>query len=225
MKIIKTIALLLIILISNSAISQRNTIDDFYQVVRGMTALNKIDEGIHGSPYITNQFKKAQFVNSNKDFLMRFDAFRNLMEVKVNDSIFVLPKNLSYAIKFKASKKTYKIFQYNESEAVIAGLFVVINEMDGKSLLLKEKIEIEPEKIPRNGFELYKPPTLKRVKDQLFVGYKNNIASELPNKKEEIIQLFGSKAQLVEKQAKKMKWSFKKKDDLIKIFEYYYSLN
>lgn len=225
MKKVKLVIVVAMVLISSIVTSQRTYVEEqAFMVMRSKISLGAPEEGVHGSPYVNSDFKNAKFVNSDKEFLMRYNAFKDLIEVKVNDSIFVLPNNLNYSVKFEISNKQYKVYQFNEVHELTTGLFVVIKEMETKSLLLKEAIKIEVDKIHKIGFLPYVPPTFKRIRDRLFVGY-NNTVDELPNNKKEILKHFGAKADIVSKKAKKMKWRFKRNSDLIEIFKFYYSLN
>ncbi len=224
MKRFKNVLIIALMLVSQLSVSQRTPAEALFQIIGSMTTLESPDDKVVGSQYVDSEFGYAQFSDYDKDFLMRYNAYKDFMEVKVKDSVFVLPKNLNYEITFRYPEKTYKLFQYNNSNQVKTGLFVVVKEMETNSLLRKETVEITPEHFPKNGFDPYKPASFKRVSDVFYVGYKNNTAEELPSNKKDILSLFGEKAQIVESQVKKMKWNFKRSDDLIEIFNYYYSL-
>lgn len=221
MKRIVIIALLCSTLLTYS---QRTEAEYVFQYIGGLHTIHDRVRNLAGSPYVESEFTYAKLMNYDKDYLMRYDAYRDLMEVKLNDSIYVLPKDVNYSVKFKYPEKLYKLFSYEKDNKTVTSLFVVLKEQKNNSLLLKEIIEATPEKLPKNGFDPYKPPSLNRMKDKLYVGYKNNTAVELPSNKSDVIALFGEKAKEVEAQAKKMKWSFKKNEGLIEIFNYYYSL-
>lgn len=222
MKKMKISTLVIAMLYSSMAFSQRTPAEAILQIIGSRTNLETPSDGIVGSKYIDSEFKYAQFANHNEDFLMRYNAYGDFMEVKIKDSVFALPKNLNYSIKFRYPEKEYKIFQFDGGNT---GLFVVLKEMESTTILMKESIGVSPEHMPKNGFDPYKPPTFKRESDQLYVGYKNNTAELLPSNKKDILALFGTKAGDVESQAKKMKWNFKRNEDLIEIFNYYYSLS
>ena len=222
MKIIKISIVLLGMLLTSVAFSQRTPAEAILQIIGSRTNLESPSDGIEGSLYIDPEFKYAKFADHNEDFLMRYNVYRDFMEVKIKDSVFVLPKNLNYSIRFRYPEKEYKIFQFDEGNT---GLFVVVKEKESTTILIKESIKIAPEHQPKNGFDQYKPPTFKRESDKLYVGYKNNTAELLPSNKRDILALFGAKAKEVESQAKKMKWNFNRNGDLIEIFNYYYSLS
>ncbi len=74
------------------------------------------------------------------------------------------------------------------------------------------------------GFTRYEPPKLGRLKDEIYIA-KNNEAIELPKKKKDILNFFSHKSKEIELFAKKNKLSFKKSEDLIKIINYYNTLN
>ncbi len=104
------------------------------------------------------------------------------------------------------------------------GFFVVQYIGTELSLFLKEKIKLYDEVPPKAGFSQYEPPKLGRVKDKLFIGYGDNTAIELPNKKKDVLKLFSSKNSKIQSYAKENKLGFKKEKDLIQILKYYNSL-
>ncbi|MDO9039331.1 MAG: hypothetical protein Q7U59_13390, partial [Lutibacter sp.] len=87
-----------------------------------------------------------------------------------------------------------------------------------------EKIKFYEEVKAKTGYDKYKPPTLKRVEDEFYIGYKNSSAKELPSKKKDILSLFASKANEMESYVNENKLGFKSEEDLIKIFSYYHTL-
>ena len=217
-----TYVIIIGLLLSTVTFAQRTKAEAILQIIGSKTYLEAPSDGIVGSTYIDSEFKYAQFADHNEDFLMRYNAYRDFMEVKIKDSVFILPKNVHYSIKFRYPEKEYKLYQTENGNT---GLFVVVKQLETNALLLKESIGVQPERMPKNGFDPYKPPTFKRNIDKLYVGYKNNTAEALPTNKKDILALFGTKAKEVENHAKKMKWNFKKNDDLVEIFKYYYSLS
>ena len=92
------------------------------------------------------------------------------------------------------------------------------------ALLLKEKISYIPEIKAKTGYDKYQPPSLVRSKDILYIGYKNNTATELPKNKKEFYTLFAKNSENIKNYVKDKNLSIKDVEDLIKIFEFYNTL-
>lgn len=177
-----------------------------------------------GSSYINEQFLAVKPVNTNKTYLMRYNAYRDEIEFEKDGKLFYLTKTYNFLINFEGINKAYQVFSYQEKKNRKDGYFVILSKGKNVSLLLQEKIKYFDAVKARSGYNEDKPASLKRLKDKLYIGYKNNVASELPNKKNEILKLFSSKSVEVGAFAKKNNLGFKKKEDLTQIFKFYHSL-
>ena len=177
-----------------------------------------------GSVYINDEFSKAKLSSHESFFEIRYDAYSDEMEMKTPEDIRYLLKTPKLEIRFPDSDKTYGLYSNSNTSENKEGFFVIILKGDKFSLLLKEKVIFTDEFVPKTGYEKYVAPTLKRTEDKFYIGYKNNMANELPSRKNDVLSLFSGKSKDVKKYAKTNKLSFSKKDDLIKIFTYYNSL-
>lgn len=177
-----------------------------------------------GSIYVNEEFLLAKLSNREDQYLMRYNAYQDEMEFKKGDKIFNLSKNLNYLINFQGINKTYQVYNYIENKESVPGFFVVLYNGDNISLLTKEKIKFYEEVKAKTGYDKYKPPTMRRLDDKFYIGYKKSVAKELPRKEKDILDLFGSKYAKIESYAKTNKLGFKKEEDLIQLFMYYDSL-
>jgi hypothetical protein len=177
-----------------------------------------------GSIYINEAFLPAKLSYSQDQYLIRYNAYQDEMEIEKNGNPYHLSKNLSYSIYFEGINKTYQVYNYLNNKETVPGFFVVLFNGDNISLLIKEKIKFYDEVKAKNGYDKYVPPTLKRVDDKFYVVFKNNPAIALPNKKKEVISLFESKGSAIESYAKINNLGFKNREDLIKICKYYDTL-
>lgn len=177
-----------------------------------------------GSSYINEQFLAVKLINSDKTYLMRYNAYTDEMEFEKDGKLFYLTKTYNFSINFEGLNKIYQVFSYQENNRAKDGYFVTLSKGDNFSLLLQEKIKYFGEVKARSGYTEDKPASLRRLKDKLFIGYKNNTASELPTKKNDLLKLFSSKSTEIEHYVKKNNLEFKKNEDLIQIFKYYNTL-
>lgn len=191
-------AIALMLLISISGYCQKT---DSEQTLVHRTSISSFDlrsKELVGSIYINEDFLPAKLSNSQDQYLIRYNAYQDEMEVEKNGKSYHLSKNLNYSINFEGINKTYQVYNYLGKKETIPGFFVVLYNGDNISLLIKEKIKFYEEVKSKTGYDKYKPPTLKRVNDEFYIGYKNSSAKELPSKKKDILSLFASKANEIE---------------------------
>lgn len=214
-----------ITVIGVSCYSQTTESDQMLKNSVTITSFDYGDKGLVGSSYINDAFLPAKLSDNNETYFLRYNAYKDEMEGKKNNNFYRLIKKLDYTISFKAIDKTYKVLNYEDDNKNILGFFVVLFNGDKISLLAKERIKFFEEVKAKTGYDKYQPPTLKQLKDKLYISYNNKEASELPDRKNDILNLFSSKAVEVEKYAKKNKLKLKSTDDLIQLFKYYNALN
>ncbi|HSQ47172.1 MAG TPA: hypothetical protein VLM44_09665 [Lutibacter sp.] len=189
-----------------------------------ITSFDLRSKQLVGSIYINENFLPAKLSDSQNNYLVRYDAYQDEMEVEKNGNSYHLPKNLNYTVNFEGINKLYQVYNYSKKNVTVPGFFVILFAGDKISLLRKEKIKFFEEVKAKTGYDKYKPPTLKRVDDEFYIGYKNSSAIALPSKKKDIISLFGSKAAEIESFVNENKLGFKSEEDLIKMFRFYSTL-
>jgi len=178
-----------------------------------------------GSSYINEQFLAVKLAHTEKTYLMRYNAYKDEMEFEKDGKLFYLTKAYNFLITFDGLNKVYQVFSYQENKRAKDGYFIVLSNGDKVSLLLQEKIKYFDGVKARSGYTEDKPASLKRLNDKLYIGYKNSTASELPNKKKDLLKLFSSKSTEIEAYAKKNNLGFKNTEDLIQLFKHYNALN
>ena len=199
----------------SNQILERTTINSF----------NLQSKDLVGTSYINDDFLSAKLIDGEEMYSMRYDAYKDVFEVKRAGEIFYyLPKKFNYPVTFIDTKKVYQVFLHEKKKKTTSGFFVVLNKGKNGVLLLKEKINFHEEVKVKSELDKYKPPTLKRATDAFFIGYKNNTSTKLPRNKKSFFKLFSSKSNEVKSFVKKQKLSIKNKEDLIEIFTYYNSL-
>jgi len=215
----------LLLLFSNYGFCQKTDSEQTLVHRTSITSFDLRSKELVGSIYINEDFLPAKLSDSKDNYLIRYNAYQDEMEVQKNGNIHHLSKNLNYSINFEGINKTYKVFNYSKKNETVSGFFVVLYKGEKLSLLLKEEIKFYEEVKAKTGYDKYIPPTLKRENDEFYIGYKNNSAKELPRKKKEILNLFASKSDEIESFVKENKLGFKNEGDLTKIFIYYNTLN
>lgn len=179
---------------------------------------------IDGSTYINDEFSLAKLSNAEAYVKARYNAYIDEMELEIKNEVGYLIKIPELKVVFQSDSRTYEVFDYQDEKEVKKGFFRLLIEGENISLLAKESIKFHEEKMPTRGYEKRTPATFKRSKDKLFISFKNSSAEKLSNKKKDILMLFLSKSNDIEKYAKTNKLGFKKKEDLTKIFNYFNTL-
>jgi len=213
----------LLMLSSFSGFSQTTLSEEVFYSSTRIKTIDFRSKELVGSSYLDENFLPAKFSNLETVYSLRYNAHQDEMEFENQGMRYNLPKRFTYTITFLGNNKVYQVYNFEDDDKTLQGFFVVLHKGDKMSLLLKEKIKLYDEVKAKSGYDKYQPPTLKRVKDKLFVGYKDSLATVL-NKKKNILKLFSSSAKDVENYANQNKLSFKKNEDLIQIFKYFESL-
>lgn len=182
----------------------------------------KSSSEVIGSSYLHEDFKPVKLADDKKVYFLRYNAYNDEMEMQKSDKIYALKKIHDFPIVFSSLNKIYLLFNYKNETDTVKGYFVVLYDGGKKaSLLLKEKIIYIEEVVQKTGYGSNEPPTLKRIKDKMYITFGDNSAKELPKKKKEILNLFGGKSKDIETFSKENKIGFKSKEDLSKIIEHY----
>jgi hypothetical protein len=203
---------------------QKQMTEDIYTHFK-ISSYDTRSKELEGSMYINEEPEVAKLTDVEQLYALRFNAYVNEMEFEREGKTYFLQKKYNSDVTFQQSGKTYRVFSYDKKNQKELGYFVVLHSGEKLYLLAMERIQYFEMVKPSSGYEKYKPPTLKRVKDKMYIGYPNHTTAELPTKKRDILQLFGSKSSEIESYAKKNRLSFKKGDDLASMFAYYDTLN
>ncbi|MFD0761801.1 hypothetical protein ACFQZW_06870 [Lutibacter aestuarii] len=190
-----------------------------------VTSLDLRSKELVGSPYVNDDFFPAKIKGIETAYPMRYNAYEDEMEFEKEGKFYNFNKVLNQEVVFLATNKKYKLFFDTENNDNSIGYFVVLFQGNKIDLLNKEKIKFFEAVKPKTGYDKYKPPTLKRVNDKFYIGYKNGTTTELPRKKQDVLKLFSEKSNDIQNYAKKNRLSFKDKEDLIQLFKYYNTLN
>ena len=83
--------------------------------------------------------------------------------------IFYLPflKSINYSISFEGSNQVYQLFNFDENGSSKSGFFLVLNEGDKASLIVKEKIKLYDEVPAKLGFTKAIIPKANQAKQKI----------------------------------------------------------
>jgi hypothetical protein len=219
------IVLTLFCLFSLISYSQNSDSEQLFTNATSLTSIDLRSKKLVGNSYIDEIFLPARISNSKKISLIRYNAYLDEMEIEIKGKAYFLPKDYNYSIFFETTNKTYQLLSYEDNGLTKKGFFVVLSKGEKVSLFSQEKIKLYDEVPAKLGFTRYEPPTLKKIKNEIYLEFKDNSIVKLPKKKKNLVSLFSGNSKDLELYAKKNKYSFNKTEDLIKIINYYNSLD
>lgn len=195
-----------------------------------ITIYNDDTIDVEGSKYIQENYIPATIsVYSGYKFNVRYNAYDDEMEVqgKENKSFALNKTEKNVEVTFLNTNTIYSIYSYNNSDGEADfGYFQKLTSGEKASLLKKEKIMFIQEKQSKTGYDAYRPPQFKRLKDKYYIKTKNNPkAIELPKNKKLIANLFPEVKTDILKFIKENKLKTNNKKDLIKLVNFINELN
>ena len=224
MNYIKSISVTFI-LFCTIGFSQNSDVEHIYTNATSLTSVDLTSKKLVGSSYIDEDFRPAKVSNSEAIYLIRYNAYLDEMEIEISGKAYYLPKSNNYIVTFEEVNKVYQLSNYDEKGTQKKGFFVVLVDGNKASLLVKEKIKLYDEVPTKLGFTKYEPPTLKRIKNEFYIDFKDEIIIKSPTNKKNFSNLFLTKSKEIELYIKKNKLNIKNESDLIQIFNYYNSIN
>jgi hypothetical protein len=174
------------------------------------------NSGVEGSPYSTSDFVSATILPINKPFLVKYDAYKDQMEVKKDGNVLILNKHVKeYVIKLNGNNGTYKILATPPYRAL--GYFFVVSENQNISLYKKEVKNIEEEKAASYSNMSKTPAKFSKLKTEFYIKYSSeDVVIKLPRSKKQVINLFPDNKDQVKKFIKENNIKFSDEASLTK---------
>lgn len=188
-----------------------NSMNDFYTTaMNNGTINNSTVENISGSPYLTNDYLVTKIGNLDNSISARYNIYKDEIEFKNNDKIFLVPKTDSYS-KISFSNGTNLILVNNN--------YYVITYQQGNNMILKkEKIKYNPPMEARSSYQDPKLASYTKSNSQFFILSNGNI---IEITKEELIKLYPEKD--IKSFLSKNKINFKNENDFIKLGQFIFN--
>lgn len=186
-------------------------------------------EGVEGTPYLSEDFVPARIDDFEKVIYIKFNVFANNIELKKADGeVAILSLERDYKFKvLDAYNTTYEIHNYEKEEGLTGrSFFKKLGGGEHFQLFLKPNVKYTPKKIATSGFEQNQPARFAESKPTFFVRHPKEGISDLmavPSRKKELAAFFDKKSKLVQQYIKKERLKLDNEEDLIKLFNYYWS--
>jgi len=222
----KKIVIILTLLFFTSNLSAQviEILDDmhFYQVMNSDKVIVSEYDKIEGTPYFNKDYIDCIVYFRNDSvykIALRYNIFDNRMEYKYKDLVYSIanPRDI---YKIEMGDKTF-IYYYSKENLNFEGYYQLL--VNGKALLLvKMKVSYREKEKPK-GIEESKPERFVRGQNKYYVVISGQEPKWLKNKKS-IPEIFGEQSDKMLAYVKKQKISFKNEKDLIRLVEYYNSI-
>lgn len=193
------------VLVSGMALAQTNVnvnsgrIDYIYNK-------KAVSESATGSQYYIEAFSPARIEGSNEISSVRYNAYNDELEVKVNEDIKILQPKENQVITLTNGKAAYEYVQYvNEDKNTNQNYLVIVSNQPKVKIYKREKITLEPEKHPTGGYQKYKAPAYKKEDAEYYIKMNDGQATWFKNKSKDVARLVPGKENEIKEYIKKNK--------------------
>lgn len=186
----------------------------------------KSEENVAGSPYSTEKFILSEISGVPMLVLVRYNGYRDEVEIKKDDEIYVLPKDTVYG-EITPKNTNYKI-KFLKNITVKGedrkGYFFSLFDKNNVELLKKDRVVVQKAKESDNSYGVSEPSKYIKAKLEYYIKRNDGSVMEFPKGKKELIALYPAKKAEIEAFLKENKVSFKEEKDMVKITEFIASL-
>ncbi len=183
-----------------------------------------INDAITDGSRFTTDFQFGKVDKFKKYYRMRYDAFNDQMEIKMDDDkVVLLNKETINEVRLKDGSN-YSIYNYQIGNQDITGYLKVVFSGSTTTLLKKEVIKYVFRKRIESGYVGEVPPTYQRASDLYFIAHHNGTIHSFSTKKE-FLNLFSTKKKALGNFIKSNHIKFSKDDSLSKLVKYLDSMN
>ena len=176
---------------------------------------------IDGSPYMNEIFKKGKTIINGKhtsDALMRYDAYRDAIEIKnENDIARTLLRRSNIVADIDGT--IYMVREYRESGENKLGYFNPLNEGYARLLKKPKKIFVQAEN-PENGYDTFKPAKYQDI-SMYYIQKGDEPAIETKLSKRKILSFLDDSSEILKQYIKKNELNMRLESDIIQLINYY----
>jgi len=212
------------LLLCGAAVAQQTNIDESGSI--GYIYTKKApSETATGTQYYIETFLPAKIDNAKDITLVRYNAYNDEMELKINDVINVLQPKDNQLVTLASGKATYQYLQYvNKENVEKQNYLVVVSNTPKFKVFKKERISFIPEQQPQGGYQKYKAPQYKKLDPEYFVQVNDGKIVYSSLKKKDITKLFPGKEKEIEQFIKEHKVDTSNEADLNQLGVYINSI-
>lgn len=172
------------------------------------------DAAVAGSRYLNENYLNAKVNKGTQDFLIRYNAYSDVMEYKNGADVLELIKDKNTHFTFQDGT-TYELFTYNLDGKSYERYHQVLVENKNGKVSKFQSIKLMPAQKATNSYEKDTQATYRANKDVYFLTY-NNQTFEFDGKQKNLVKIIPFKEDAIKKFYKENK--IKENDaDMIKV--------
>ena len=178
-------------------------------------------EPAQGTQYFIENFYPAKFDGSDDVTLVRYNAYTDEMEAKVNDEIMVIQPKEDVTVRLMNNQAAYEYIAYkDEDNNVHQNYLVLVSDNPNVKIYKREQIYLKPEEHPSGGYQKYKAPMYKKLNPEYYIQFKDGDVVYMSTKKKDVYDLIPGKETDVKKFVKENRLSTSDDQDLNKLGNY-----
>ncbi len=153
------------------------------------------DANTTGSKYLSDNFQNARVNKGEQNFLIRYNAYSDIMEYKNGADVLELIKEKNTHFIFQDGT-VYELFSYNLKSASLERYHKVLVENKNVKISKFESIKLIPAKKALNSYETDTQAAYKANKEVYFITY-NNQTVEFDGKQKSLEKIIPGKADVI----------------------------
>lgn len=193
-------------------------------------ALSRTDayKDIEGSPFLNNNFVTGSIITKDslmyKDILLRYNIYQDEMEFTITPDddprIIGSPRNFLF---FNLEDRVFAYISFQLNKKPASGYFELLNMGECKFLIRRHTYFAQAE--ASRGYIGPTPARFEKGKDAYYLKLGTDLPIEINMNRNSVLEAFGEKQDIIAGFVKDNNLSYRRPEDLVKMVQYYNSLN
>lgn len=216
MKLTKLFVIAPAVLISSFAFAQQPTYVNGSGGIAARYAVSSKapSEPAQGTQYYIDNFNPAKVEGSNDTALIRYNAYSDELETKVNDEIMVIQPQENTVFKLVSNEAAYTYVAYKDkNNDRKQNYLVLLSDSPKVKIFKRERITLIPEQHPTGGYQKYKAPEYKKLNPEYYIQLNDGEIVYFSTKKSDVLELVPGKESEIKDFLKKNKISTSDEED------------
>lgn len=155
------------------------------------------DASITGSKYLNEEFSQAKVNKGTENFLIRYNAYSDIMEYKNGSDLLELIKEQNTHFQFD-NGEIYELLTYNVKGSSVSRYHQILTDQNNVKVSKFKSIKLEEAKAAANSYDTATPASYKQNRDSYFITV-NDQTTEFDGKRKSAERLFPSKSSEIKK--------------------------
>lgn len=153
------------------------------------------DAAVSGSKYLTEQYQNTKVNKGTQSFLVRYNAFNDIMEYKNGNDILELVKEKNTYFEFQDGS-VYELFKYEFNNKTVERYHRILVSNKNATISKYQSIKLIPATKASNSYESDKQATYKENEEVYFITY-NNQTFEFDGKQKSLEKIISGKSDAI----------------------------